>query len=294
MDFVSGRAHRARCLFQTTGVVAHHHVGVPGEDWTGALKRAPRDHVHAAHQRGTGRFRRRRMKDFDAPNVAGHGELIQLHLPPGARRGRARHAEAVNRDRNIGRLHSTERNRARIPARIVDGHSWKEFQELSQAAFRNPSELVRGDHVDHLRGKALLVDRNRRSIHFPRGGHNKLIQLNRLADRSGILSHIRKREVPLHGLPWCDNHCFNQRKQPGSKRSNSNLSRWQVHEAIASRRVRKCFQRSALDRDADTFKEVSIARIQDASLNTSRRNLTRNAHGGEKRNGEGERDDGKQ
>src|SRR6185503_5745492 len=126
----------------------------------------------------------------------------------GGRTGGPGEIEAADGDRHIAGGDAVHRKLARLAADDVDVHPRKVFEELAHIAVGDRTELVGGNDVLDARGEALLVDRDRGTVHFLRRGDHKLAEFDDVARRSGSASAGLEVEVTLRGGAGGDSHRF--------------------------------------------------------------------------------------
>ena len=108
------------------------------------------------------------MVDFDAGDVVDR-HLFQLDGPAGAGRCRAGEIEPAHGHRHVVGGGTAHRNRARVAAAVVDADARDEFQKLTDVALGDVAEFVGRDHIHHVGGKPLFIDRDGSAVHFLRG-----------------------------------------------------------------------------------------------------------------------------
>ena len=248
-------------------VVPHQQVNAVVEDGPRALERAARNHVDRAGQRHAGRLGRGRVEHLDAGDIV-ERNLIEQDVARGGRAGGPGEIEAADGDRHVAVGDAVHGELARLATGDVNGHARKVFEELAHIAVGDRAELLGGDDVLDARGEALLVDCDRRAVHFLRRGDDEFSELHNVARRpgSGPARAGLEVEVALRRGAAGHGHRFRLHIEPGEKHAHPRGTGGDVGEAVLPAGVGEGLEAGALDGDARPFEIFAVAQIQHAAL----------------------------
>ena len=270
MDLAGGTFAWARRLAQTALVGAKQYEGIAVEYGFGTFEGAAGDDIYRARERHAGGFRRRGIEHFDARDVVGR-KILRIDMAGSALEGTG-HVETIHRHGDVVVGYAVDGNPARNAEAGVDGDAGDELQQVADVALRRGAKFIGGDDVAHVRGKTLLVDRDRGPVHFARLGDDETREfLNYCTRDDGAFAETAQLEIVFSRSASPDGHSDCLCHQASAKRLNVGGAGRNAWEIVLADVVGEYFEARALNGDSRSLSVFAAAGVEDAAAQRSGR-----------------------